>query len=667
MRMEDSPTAGPATDLSSVMQQAKALLAQSRPAEALLVTGPLAARHPGNRDVLYLHAVAQRLSNRIPAALESLLQLEAMHPQYPRLHQERGNCYVTVGEVRPAILAFERAVKLNPSLPASWNMLETLYAKAGKPEASARAAGMLRQLNQLPGEIVTAFSMYADGEAEEAEKLIRHYIQLRGHHVEALRLLAKIALDLEIADDASTLLEYVLKAAPEHHVARHEYALVLTRQYRHAEAMEHARCLLAAQPDHPAYRLLHATLLSTLGEFEAAIGEFRELIALNPGDADLHLALGNALQIHGDREGAIGSYRHAIELRPRLGDPYWSLANLKTYQFDADELARMRSVESAPGLPVRDRIHFCFALGKALEDQGEYAGAFQSYARGNALKRSSLRYRPEAIERMAGLQSAVCTKAFFEARHEWGCPQADPIFIVGLPRSGSTLVEQILASHSKVDGTMELANVLRLVGQLQDRTDTDAPPRYPGILAELSAQDFRGFGEGYIADTQVYRHGKPHFIDKMPNNFRHIGLIHLMLPNARIIDVRREPMACCFGIYKQLFASGQQFAYSFEDLARYYRSYVDLMRHWDNVLPGRVLRVQYERLVDDLAGEVRRLLAHCELEMEPECLEFHKNARPVHTVSAQQVRQPINREGLEQWRNYEPWLAPLRELLGNST
>jgi hypothetical protein len=326
----------------------------------------------------------------------------------------------------------------------------------------------------------------------------------------------------------------------------------------------------------------------------------------------------------------------------------------------------MRAAEAAAATAAVDRFHLCFALGKALEDRAQYGESFAYYERGNALRRTMSRYRPELHELNTRLQIEVCTAELFARNKDTGAPAPDPIFIVGLPRSGSTLIEQILASHPAVEGTHELAEIPRVVAELQGRdTDSDTP-RYPAVLAEMRAADFRRLGERYLAETRVYRTGRPRFIDKMPNNFRHIGLIHLALPNARIIDARREPMACCFGNFKQLFARGQEFAYGLQDLARYYRTYLELMRHWERVLPGRVLRVQHEDLVDDLEGNVRRILDYCGLGFEPACVEFYKTERSVRTASSEQVRQPIYREGLDQWRNYEPWLGSLRAALGDA-
>ncbi|HET7756740.1 MAG TPA: sulfotransferase, partial [Steroidobacteraceae bacterium] len=324
------------------------------------------------------------------------------------------------------------------------------------------------------------------------------------------------------------------------------------------------------------------------------------------------------------------------------------------------------AAEAAASAATADRYHLCFALGKALEDRERYAESFEYYARGNALKRAASRYRPELTELNTRLQIEVCTAGLFALHRDAGASPNDPIFIVGLPRSGSTLIEQILASHPQVEGTHELAEIPRLVAGLQGRDAVPGNPRYPAVLAGMSDAEFRRLGERYLADTRVYRSGKPRFIDKMPNNFRHLGLIHLMLPNATIIDARREPMACCFGNLKQLFAHGQEFAYGIEDIARYYRTYLELMRHWDRVLPGRVLRMQHEDLVGDLEGNVRRLLDFCGLSFAPECLEFHRTARSVRSASSEQVRQPLNREGLDQWRHYEPWLGSLRTALGDA-
>jgi tetratricopeptide (TPR) repeat protein len=392
-------------------------------------------------------------------------------------------------------------------------------------------------------------------------------------------------------------------------------------------------------------------------------------LAETPTDPDLHLSVAHALKTMGKSEQAIASYRAAATLRPSYGEAYWSFANLKRYRFTDQEIGRMRVEESAPHSSLADRYHFCFALGKALEDRGEYAESFRYYARGNELKKSETRYKPASIEYNTRMLQKIFTNEFFDARAASGSPDPSPIFIVGLPRSGSTLIEQILSSHSKVEGTMELADIPRLVQTLQGRDNYDSYRKfwdqYFEALTARSPADLTRDGEQYITDTLIYRpNRKPFFTDKNPNNFRNIGLLQLILPNAKIIDARRGAMACCFSNFKQLFATGQEFTYSLEDLGNYYRWYVEVMQHWDRVLPGKVLRVQHEQVVEDLETNVRRILDFCGLEFEPACLQFYNTERRVHTVSSEQVRRPVNRDGVDQWRHFEAWLDTLKTALG---
>jgi tetratricopeptide (TPR) repeat protein len=485
-------------------------------------------------------------------------------------------------------------------------------------------------------------------------------------HVDALRLRARIARQRNALDDAGRLLETILRLAPQDHAARADYARVLIAQQKYPQARAEISRLLELEPDNAAFRLLRATVCAGLAEHARAITLYQELLAEAPGWAQGQLLLGHSLKAIGRPDDALAAYQAAAAARPGFGDAYWSLANLKTYRFSPHEIERMRVEEAAAAAQQVDRYHLCFALGKALEDRGEYGQSWEYYERGNALKLAGSRYRPEFTEINTRRQIEVCTARFFQERAGSGAPDPDPILIVGLPRAGSTLLEHILASHSQVEGTQELFDIQRIVLELQGPGADACQPRYPGVLSHLSPQDLLRLGARYLSETRAYRHGKPFFIDKMPNNFRHVGLIHLMLPNAKIIDVRREPMACCLSNFKQLFASGQDFTYSIGSIARYYRTYLELMRHWDAVLPGRVLRVCYEDLVEDLGGSVRRVLDFCGLEFEPGCLEFHRTERSVSTASSEQVRQPLFRAGLSQWRHYEPWLGPLRDALGDA-
>src|SRR6266481_1099956 len=661
--MEAAALGAPPSPIDTEVRRIRALLERGQFGPALAAAQALRAQVPENRDVLYLMAVSLRYLQRIPEALAALAELERHYPDYSRLFQERGHCHVAMRSAGPAIAAFERAVNMNGALPASWNALTVLYRMTGRPPDADKAAAQAAKLADLPPELMTAFNMFADGEIFAAETLVRQFLLTHGDHIEGMRLLAKIGMELDVVDDAELLLENVLVLAPDYHDARYEYALALLKRHKHVRAREEMEKLLKTDPDNRVYRTTHATACTGFGDYSQALPLYREILAETPNEPELHLSLAHALKALGQTREAIESYRAAAAVRPHYGEAYWSLANLKTYRFTDAEIARMRAAETSANIQRVDRYHLCFALGKALEDRDEYAESFAFYERGNALKKTECRYRPEPLERNARLQASVCTREFFAARRDVGCRDRSPIFILGLPRSGSTLIEQILSSHSQVEGTMELAVIPRFVQDLQGHERTDSTPRYPGLLAELAAEEFTRLGEKYLSDSKVYRKGKPYFVDKMPNNFRHLGLIHLILPNAKIIDARRDPLACCFSNYKQLFASGQQFTYSIEDITRYYKMYVDLMAHWERALPGKVLRIQHEDIVENLEANVRRILEFCNLDFEPGCVEFHKTERRVHTASSEQVRQPINRDGIDQWRNFDPWLGPLKAAL----
>jgi tetratricopeptide (TPR) repeat protein len=662
---EPSP---PVSRIESEVLRARALLEKRQFAAALAAAEALLAEVPENRDVLYLIAVSQRYLGRLADALRTLTRFEQVHPTYGRLFQERGHCLKAVGQTDGAIEAYERAVQLNPALPASWRALSELLRSTGRNAESAEADRFAKHMATLPTAIVTGTSLLAEGETYAAEALVRQFLQKHGDHIEGMRLLAQIGMKLDVLDDAEFLLESVLVFSEDYHAARYDYAQVLSRRHKFQSALEETRKLLRVDPGNRAYRIVEANAHVGLGDHERALQVFRELLSDASQKEDLHLSIAHALKTMGRQTDAVESYRAAAAARPSYGDAYWSLANLKTYRFTEAEMEQMRVYVADPATPLVDRYHLSFALGKALEDRADYAQSFRYYDQGNQLKHSEIRYKPELTERNTRLQKAVCSREFFASRAGVGCPDPDPIFIVGLPRAGSTLLEQILASHSQVEGTMELSDIPRLVSHLMGRETTGSESRYPQILTELSPEQLRSHGEKYIADTRVFRTGKagaspPFFIDKMPNNFRHVGLIHLILPNARIIDARREPLACCFSNFKQLFANGQEFTYSLGDIGRYYRTYVELMQHWDEALPGKVLRMQHEDVVEDLEGSVRRLLEFCGLGFEPACLEFWKTQRNVRTASSEQVRRPIFKEGLDQWRHFEPWLGPLKEAL----
>jgi tetratricopeptide (TPR) repeat protein len=659
------------TPVELEIRRIRELTKARRNGEALGALGPLLSQFPENRDALYLQAMNLRFLNRFDEALDVLARLQQLHPRYSRLYQERGHCRVALRDAPGAIEAFLWGVNINAALPASWDMLQRLYSMTGDTKNAATAGEHVAKLRSLPPPIVEAASLFSDGELAPAEGIVRAFLLRHGDHIEAMRLLARIGLERDVLDDAELLLESVLKLAPDYRAARFDYARALYRRQKCAQSRAEIEKLLALDPHNREYLKQYAASCVGLGDYEPIIDLYRRLLTdtpqASPEAADLHLWIAHALKTLGRQTESVEDYAAALAARPDFGEAWWSLANLKTYRFSAEEITRMRAAEAAPVIPVVDRYHLCFALGKALEDRGEYAQSWGFYERGNALKQAEIRYLPEITEINTRLSMKVCTREFFAARRGWGDPAPDPIFVVGLPRSGSTLIEQILASHSQVEGTQELADIQRIVMELRGRAQDIQNPRYPAVLADLTPADFRRFGERFMNDTRVYRlSGRPFFIDKMPNNFRYIGLIKLMLPNAKIIDARREPMACCFGNLKQLFSSGQEFSYGIDDIARYYRTYLELMRHWNTALPGSILRIQHEDVVDDLEGSVRRILDFCGLPFEPACLEFHKTARSVRTASSEQVRQPIFRESLDQWRNYEPWLGPLKDALGDA-
>jgi tetratricopeptide (TPR) repeat protein len=673
----DSINAEPATDpqpdsptTASEVATLRALLLERKFSNVVTAGEAVLIREPAQREALLFVAIAQRQLKRITEAFATLATLERHHPRFSRLHEERGRCFVELRQAAAAIEAFLRAVNLNHALPGSWSMLEGLYRLTGQPDDAATAASQVATLRKIPQDIVTATGLFEDGDWDAAESLVRSWLIRNGDHIEGMRLLARIGIARKVYDDPDILLQTVLERAPTYRAARREYAHVLVQMHKHQEARRQLARLREEGPDSrdPNSRglsMLEAACAAGLGEHQRAVELYRALLTGRAEeDADVHLSIGHALKTLGSAREGIAAYHRAAQCRPDFGDAYWSLANLKTYRFPDEELAQIRAALDAPSTGPVDRYHLCFALAKALEDQGQYAESFRYYELGNRLKHPECRYRPEMIEGNTAEQIAICTREFFASRRGWGATAPDPIFIVGLPRSGSTLLEQILASHSQVEGTQELSNVQQLASLLRGRDY--ANPRYPSILAQLKAEDFTQLGEQYLAQTRVYRTGRPFFIDKMPNNFRHLGLIHLMLPNARIIDARREPMDCCYSNFKQLFAHGQEFTYSIDDIARYYRTYLELMSHWDTVLPGRILRVQYEDVVENLEHNVRRMLEFCGLAFEPQCLTFHETQRSVRTASSEQVRRAVNREGLDRWRNFSPWLGPLQNALGDA-
>jgi len=498
-----------------------------------------------------------------------------------------------------------------------------------------------------------------------AEQLLKAYLHEHPTDVPAMRMLAEVAMRVGRDEDANHLLDRALELAPQFLPARFQRAVVLHRRNDPAAALAEIERLLAADPRNPAYRNLAAVILSRVGEYGRSSRLYADLVKEYPANAKVWLSYGHVLKTEGRQDESVAAYRRAIVHDPAFGEAYWSLANLKTFRFTEAELAAMRAGVGDPAVDEANRVHLHFALGKALEDAGDFDASFEHYAQGNALHRTRNPYDAQQTSRRIGHLKSVFTREFFDARAGAGLPDPGPIFIVGMPRAGSTLLEQILSSHSAVEGTTELPEMITMARELRALADSEDIGSYADVLATMAPESLRALGERYLERTRVHRKtDRPHFIDKMPNNFLHVAMIQLALPNAKIVDARRQPMACCFSNFKQHYARGQRFSYDLEDLGRYYRDYLDLMAHFDAVLPARIHRVFYERIVEDTEAEVRRLLDHCGLPFEPECLRFFANERPVRTASSEQVRQPIYREGIDHWRHFESRLDPLARGLG---
>lgn len=622
----------------------------------------VAAGHPVAR--LLLGASRSALGDT-DKAIQILDPLAREQPRSAMTQFELGMALGRAGRGDEAIGALKRAVALKPEMPQAWRALgDHLFASGDTRGADDAYARHIRYSTRDPG-LLAAATALCENRIPEAEALLREHLKKAPTDVAAIRMLAEIAARLGRDEDAEHLLARCLELAPSFDAARQNYALVLNRGNKHAEALAEIDALLDKDPAHPGYRNLKAVILCRVGDYEPAIALYDGVLAEYPRNAKIWMSYGHALKTAGHRERAIRAYRRSIELDPAFGEAYWSLANLKTFRFDAQDLVAMRRQLEREDLDGEHRLHFEFALGKALEDSAEYADSFEHYRRGNALRLERVPYSADDHTARVRRSKALYTREFFQEREGWGADAADPIFIVGLPRAGSTLIEQILSSHSAVEGTMELPEILSLTRDLRKRTAAPRSTAYHDVLAELSAEELRELGERYLERTRIHRkRGAPFFIDKMPNNFAHLGLIHLALPNARIVDARRHPLACGFSGFKQHFARGQSFTYSLDDIGRYYRDYVDLMAHFDAALPGRVHRVIYENMVDDTEAEVRKLLDYCGLPFEAQCLRFFENERPVRTASSEQVRQPIYREGVDHWRHYESWLGPLKSALG---
>lgn len=621
---------------------------------------------PKNGEFLYIFSVSNRLQGKHKQSLDTLEMLVKVRPGYGRAYQEKGINYQAISNLPKAGVAFEKAVSLDPSLISSWKNLAKLYKMAGNEPQSVIAQNQSEFLSTLPNELLNVMSYMSEGRLEDAERLCRFFLKRNKTHVEAMRLLAELATLNKVFEDAEFLLESCLEFEPDHTNAKIQYVNLLLRSQKFNKAATIAKQLNEDHPEDTDNILgLYAAASSGIGDNSEAIRAYLTLIQSHPENHFYLTSLAHVYKAEGQFDEAVNYYQKAYTIKPEYGDAYWSLANTKRYQFSENEIEQMLIQVSKENTEALDSAQISFALGKAYEDAEKFEDSFKYYEKGNALKNSSAHHNAKQLQQRINSQINVCTPKLFESKKGLGLDDPAPIFIVGLPRSGSTLIEQILSSHSQVDGTMELHNILNLAKRLRGKGDSlDSNPRYPAILAEIDESFLSQFGEQFIADTQTYRQDAPYFIDKMPNNFFHIGLIKLILPNAKVIDARRHPMSCCFSGYKQLFGEGQEFSYGLTEIGNYYQQYLKLMDHWDVVLPDFVHLVQHEDVVEDLEKEVRKLLAFCGLPFEQSCIDYHKTERNVRTPSSEQVRQPIFTTSLDLWRNYEGNLGELKSALG---
>lgn len=653
-----------AADLQTALSHTAKLL-ESSPSLAAVQAQEILRVVPGQANALLFYALAQGKLGHAQVAVDCLARLCSQQPEWAVAHYELGLALGRTGQGDKALLSLKKTLALVPGLAKAWLSLADLYSAMGDSASADSAYGKYLQYSGSNPRLLAAASAMVENRIPVAERALKEYLKDCPTDVAAIRMLAEVAARLGRDIDAENLLARCLELAPSFTFARQNYAYILNRSNKFEQSLRQAELLLEAEPENLSYKNLKAVALSKIGDYESAIRLYDDVLAANPGYSKIWHSFGHTLKTAGLLDRAVEAYRTSIRLEPNYGEAYWSLANLKTFRFTDDDVVRMRGRLESDQLTEEERFHFDFALGKAMEDRTDYADAFRHYEKGNRLRRSLIEYSPERNAGKIAASKSILSVEFFRERIGYGVAAADPIFILGMPRAGSTLLEQILSSHSMVEGTMELPDIIAITKDLYRRqTDGRVKTYYP-MLQAMSREQADVYGRRYMDNTRVHRKtAAPFFIDKMPNNFAHVGLIQMILPNAKIIDARRHPLACCFSNYKQHFARGQNFSYSLDDMGRYYADYVELMAHFDHVLPGRVHRVHYEDMVHDTEAEVRRLLDYCGLPFEDGCLRFFENDRPVRTASSEQVRQPIYTDGVEHWRHFEEWLGPLQDALG---
>ena len=615
-------------------------------------------------DSLYLAAVSSRYLKNYDDSKKYIESLLTNAPDMGRAYQELGHLNRDSGNEEDSIKHYRQACELNPALPSSWKALYSYFKKNENKPAADHAYMQMNTLETMPNTLLFISQILNEGKLGIAEEKCREFLKQYPTNTYAMSLLSDIADRLGYFDDAEFLLESAVKLSPNDGELRMKYAMILRKKQKFAKTMEQVNILCEKFPENLSYQAQKASEIMQNGDHKGAIDLFDDILKKNPYNFSILTSKGHAQKTLGESDRAINSYQTAYQVKQDHGEAFFSLANLKTYEFSKNELNIMREQLQRVDLTMRDKAYFHFALAQGCEAVGEYDEAFFHLDSGNKIKNKQSKYSIERMDKELQAQIDVCDELFFEKHGQGGHETKDPIFILGLPRAGSTLIEQILASHSMIDGTLELPNILSMAQSLRGDDIYGKEGNYPKSMENISLEKRIAMGEKFISDTSMHRNEAPRFTDKMPNNFRHIGLIHLIMPNAKIIDARRYPLDCCFSMFKQLFAQGQEFTYGLTEAGSYYKSYIKLMNHWDQVLPNKTLRVNNEDIIDDLEGQVVKMLNFLELPFEESCITFYETDRSVRTASSEQVRKPINKAGMDRWKPYAKYLGPLLDGLG---
>ena len=644
------------------IERASKAIRDSRFVEGLSFLESNLSKDPNHKDSLYLAAVYSRYLKNYKDSKEYLNNLLIQAPDMGRAYQELGHLCKAIGENEEAASHYRQACELNPALVASWKSLFNYFNKRNNKAAAEHAHEQIKKLDSLPPILLYISQILNEGRLAIAEQKCREFLKKNPTNVYAMSLLSDIAKKFGYYDDAEILLENAVKFSPDDGEIRMKYALILRLKQKFTKTMEQVNILCEKFPDNLSYQAQKASEIMQNGYHSEAIDLFEKIIKENPYNFSAMTSKGHAEKTLGKTDKAIESYKSAYKIKNDHGEAYFSLSNLKTYKFSDKELDVMKNQLKRVDLTLKDKAYFHFALAQGCEAIGDYEEAFKNLDMGNKIKKEQSKYTIEKMNKELQAQIDVCDEKFFEKLGNGGHDANDPIFILGLPRAGSTLIEQILASHSMVDGTLELPNILSMAQSFRGDDIYGNLGNYPKTMKSLTLEKRQELGKSFIDDTRIHRKNAPRFTDKMPNNFRHIGLIHLILPNAKIIDARRYPLDCCFSMFKQLFAQGQEFTYGLAEAGNYYNSYVKLMNHWNKVLPNRILRVNNEDIIDDLEGQVKRMLDFLELPFEESCIKFYETDRSVRTASSEQVRKPINKSGMDRWK---PYAKNLKTLVDN--